>query len=103
MLTEITDREFEASTKEGLVIVLFYKEKCPFCNAMKKILSKFAGMPAVQGKDIKYFQLNRENCPETVEALGVSRIPSLFIYKDGEKIAEKTGDVTYRQLEKLVA
>ncbi|KIX13000.1 thioredoxin family protein [Dethiosulfatarculus sandiegensis] len=103
MITEITDREFEASIKGGLVIALFYKDKCPYCNAMKKILTKFAGMPAAQGKQIKYFQLNRESCPETVKELGVSRIPSLFIFRDNEKIAEKTGDVTYRQLEKMVS
>ncbi len=85
MIKEITDAEFETSVAQGLNIVLFYKEKCPYCNAMKKILTKFSGMPAAKGKEISYFQLDRENCPKTVETLQVGRIPSLFIYKDGGK------------------
>ncbi|MDD9300933.1 MAG: thioredoxin family protein [Desulfobacter sp.] len=103
MITDITDKEFDASISAGLNIVLFYKDRCPYCNAMKKILTKFSGMPAAQKKEIRYFQLNRENCPKTVDTLDVGRIPSLFIFRDGEKIAEKSGDITYRQLEKLVA
>lgn len=103
MIIEIEDHEFEASTASGLNMVLFYKDKCPFCNAMKKILVKFSGMPAAAGKEINYFQINRETNPKSTEALKVDRIPSLFIFRDGEKIAEKSGDVTYRQLEKMVA
>ncbi|MBI9091831.1 MAG: thioredoxin family protein [Desulfobacterium sp.] len=103
MITEIQDTEFEASIASGLNMVLFYKDKCPFCNAMKKILIKFSGRPAAAGKGIRYFQINRETNPQTTEALGVTGIPSLFIYRDGEKIAEKSGDVTYRQLDKMVA
>lgn len=103
MITEIQDNEFETAIASGLNIVLFYKDKCPFCNAMKKILVKFSDMPAAKGKEIRYFQINRETNPDTTEALGVTRIPSLFIYRNGEKIAEKSGDVTYRQLDKMVS
>ena len=85
MITEIQDNEFEKAIASGLNIVLFYKDKCPFCNAMKKILVKFSGMPGAKGKEISYFQINRETNPETVEALGITRIPSLFVYRDGRK------------------
>lgn len=103
MITEITDNEFEASIASGLNIVLFYKDKCPFCNAMKKILTKFSGMPAAQGKEIKYFQVHRENNPLATKNLDVGRIPSLYIFRDGEKVAEKSGDVSYRRLEKMIS
>lgn len=103
MIKELTDTDFPSAVAAGLNIVLFYKDRCPYCNAMKKILTKFSGMPGAQGKAITYYQLNREDCPATVEALDVGRIPSLFIFKDGEKTAEKSGDITYRQLEKMVS
>lgn len=103
MIKELTDGQLKDAVAEGLSIVLFYKEKCPYCNAMKKILTKFSGMPAAKDKDIQYFQLNREDCPEAVATLDVGRIPSLYIFRDGEKIAERSGDVTYRQLEKMVS
>ena len=103
MITEIEDKDFESTIASGLSIVLFYKDRCPFCNAMKKILVKFSGMPGAKGKEIKYFQINRETSPDITASLDVERIPSLFIFRDGEKIAQKSGDVTYRQLEKIVA
>lgn len=102
MIKEITDADFETATAKGLNILLFYKERCPYCNAMKKILTKFSGMPAARGKEIGYFQLNRETCPKAVETLNVGRIPSLFVFKEGRVSTQKSGDVTYRQLEKMI-
>lgn len=103
MIIEITDNEFDPAMATGLNILLFYKDKCPFCNAMKKILVKFSGIPGAKGKDIQYYQMNRENSPKITKFLEVGRIPSLYIFRDGKKIAEKSGDVTYRQLEKMTA
>ncbi len=103
MFTEITDSEFESSIGSGTNIVLFYKEKCPFCNAMKKILTKFSSMPAARDKQINYYSINRETCPVSVETLNVERIPAVFVFKDGKKVADRSGDVTYRQLEQMIA
>ena len=103
MITEIKDTDFGTAIASGLNIVLFYKDRCPFCNAMKKILVKFSGMPGAEGKNISYFQINRETSPRMTEALKVDRITALFVFKNGEKLAEKSGDVTYRQLEKMVS
>lgn len=102
MIEELTDTQLKEAVAQGLSIVLFYKDRCPYCNAMKKILTKFSGMPAARDREIHYFQLNREECPEAVADLDVGRIPSLYIFRNGEKVAEKSGDVTYRQLEKMV-
>ena len=103
MFKEITDTEYPEVLGQGMAILLFHKERCPYCNAMKKILTKFNDRPAAQGKDITYLSMDREKNPETVAALNVTGVPALFIFKNGEKIAEKSGDITYRQLEKLIA
>ena len=103
MLTEINDASFKENVSGPLDIVLFYKDKCPFCNAMKKILTKFADKPAAQGKPLRLFQINRETSPEMTEALGVTRIPSVMVFKGGEKTESKSGDVTFKDLAKMVA
>ena len=103
MLTEINDDTFKETVDGPLDIVLFYKDKCPFCNAMKKILTKFTGKPAAKGKPIRLFQINRETSPEMTEAMEVSRIPSVMVFRNGEKTTAKSGDVTFKDLEKMVA
>ena len=103
MLIEITDQDFKERVASGLSIVLFYKDQCPFCKAMKKILDKFAGMPAAAGKDIRFYQINRETNPDSTQAMRVERIPSLIVFRDGQEVGAKSGDVTYRELERMVA
>lgn len=103
MFTEITDDTFKESVSSELDIVLFYKDKCPFCKAMKKIIGKFNDKPAAAGKTIGYYQVNRETSPKCVEDLGIERIPAVFVFRNGKQVHSKSGDVTYKQLEKMIA
>lgn len=103
MFTEITDNVFSDSVAEGMSIVLFYKDKCPFCKAMQKIITKFADRPAAAGKQINFYHINRETNPDSVETMQVERVPTVFVFRDGEKLHSKSGDVTYKDLERMIA
>jgi len=103
MFTEINDANFSDSVATGLNIVLFYKEKCPFCKAMEKIITKFADRPGVADKSIGYFHINRETSPQSVEAMAVERVPAVIVFRDGVKVHTKSGDVTYKDLERMIA
>jgi thioredoxin 1 len=103
MFTEITDDTFTVSVAEGLNLVLFYKEQCPFCKAMKKIVTKFAERPAVASKEIGYYQVNRETCPRTVTDWEVERVPAILVFQGGHKVHGKSGDITYKDLERMIA
>ena len=103
MLTEITDQTFKDSVAAGVNLVLFYKDQCPFCNAMKKIIAKFAQRPGVTDRDLGYFQINRETNPEITNRLEIDRIPVVMVFRDGEKIHSKSGDVTYRDLDQMTS
>lgn len=103
MFTELTDDNFKDSVASELDIVLFYKDKCPFCKAMKKIISKFSEKPAAANKTISYFQIDRETNPQIVDHLAIERIPAVLVFRNGEKIHAKSGDVSYKQLEKMIA
>ncbi|MBF0528541.1 MAG: thioredoxin family protein [Deltaproteobacteria bacterium] len=102
MLTEISDENFEQSIASGLSLVLFYKDQCPFCQAMKKIIAKFSAMSAASTKEIEYFQINRETHPQSTQAMGVERVPTVITFKDGVKLSQKSGDITYRDLERMI-
>ena len=103
MFTEISDDNFTDSVAKGLKLVLFYKDQCPFCKAMKKIITKFAERPAVAEKTIGYYQINRETCPKSTEAMAVERVPAVIVFRNGEKVHTKSGDITYKDLERMVA
>lgn len=103
MFTEINDDNFAESIAGGLKIVLFYKDQCPFCKAMKKIIGKFAERPAVAAREIGYCQINRETCPKSTKAMAVERVPAVLVFQGGEKIHAKSGDITYKDLEKMIA
>lgn len=102
MFTEINDENFAGTIATGLNIVLFYKEKCPFCKAMEKIITKFSGRPEVAGKEIGYFHINRETSPRSVETMAVERVPTVVVFRDGVKMHIKSGDVTYKDLERMI-
>lgn len=103
MFTEITDENFTESVTGDLDIVLFYKDKCPFCKAMKKIITKFAERPAVAGKSIGYYQIDREANPHSTENMAIERIPAVMVFRNGDRTHMKSGDVTYKDLEKMIA
>jgi thioredoxin-like negative regulator of GroEL len=103
MFTEITDDSFTESVAEGLNIVLFYKDQCPFCKAMKKIIGKFAERPAVAAQQIGYLQVNRETCPKSTESMAVERVPAVIVFRGGKRIHAKSGDITYKDLERMIS
>lgn len=103
MFTEINDDTFTDSVASGLSIVLFFKEKCPFCKAMEKIIGKFSERPGIAEKNIRYLHINRETSPRSAQAMEVERTPTLLIFRDGRKLHGKSGDVTYKDLERMVA
>ena len=41
--------------------------------------------------------------PETARELGIRSIPSLYVFKDGKKVAQRIGTASYNELKALVA
>jgi thioredoxin-like negative regulator of GroEL len=70
---------------------------------MKKIITKFSERPTVADKAIGYLQINRETNPEAAAVWEVERIPTVLVFRQGEKIHARSGDLTYRDLERMVA
>lgn len=103
MFIELNDESFSESVASELDIVLFYKDKCPFCKAMKKIITKFSARPLVAQKTIGYYQVDREANPASTANLKIERIPAVMVFRNGELLHSKSGDVTYKDLEKMIA
>lgn len=95
MIKEITKTDYQetiAATPAGVCIV--FKELCPHCKNMEKVLEKFGQlMPAavLLGLDI-------QKNPDAAKALGAERAPTVCVIKDGAVRRTKTGLMNPKEL-----
>ena len=86
----VTDDTFDAEVKEAdvPVVVDFWAEWCGPCRqigpSLEELSEEYAGK-------IKIVKVNVDENPNSPAQLGVRGIPALFIFKDGEIVANKAG------------
>lgn len=68
---------------EGLTVIKFDTNWCPDC----KNLDRFIGDVIDQHQDKQFFAMDAEKFLPIAEQNGVRGIPSLLVFKNGEKIA----------------
>jgi len=68
------------------VIFDFYADWCQPCKMMEPILENIENTT-----DIKVVKIDVEKESELAQLFGISSIPTIVFYKDGEKITEKVG------------
>jgi thioredoxin 1 len=90
----LTDSDYQAGLEHTSGILLFYKKLCPNCKAMEKMLDKFfAANP-----EISYLRIDSEESPAAMKSLGVERVPTLCILKDGQVLSKKVGLMNLREM-----
>lgn len=87
MIKDVTSTEYKEETSKGLKLVKFWASWCTSCKAMDPILKKV--QEQIPSVDVLY--LNVENDVEFAMGLGVSGLPALFLYKDGEHVWTEKG------------
>ncbi|MSO00402.1 thiol reductase thioredoxin [Bacillus paralicheniformis] len=79
IITEAQFNELIQSDKE--IIVKFYADWCPDCTRMNMFIGDI--LEAYQEND--WYELNKDDLPELADKYQVMGIPSLLIFKNGEK------------------
>lgn len=85
---EVTDANFADVTREGVVLVDFWAERCPPCRMQGPIVDglakKFAGRATVGKCDV-------DSSSATPMKYEIMYIPTLIVFKDGKEVKRFTG------------
>ncbi len=87
---KVTDSEFEAQVikSDVPVVVDFWAEWCGPCKQIGPVLEELS---SEYGDAVKIAKVDTDANQEWAAKLGVRGIPALFIFKDGEMVANKAG------------
>ncbi|MDZ5761394.1 thioredoxin [Lyticum sinuosum] len=100
-LINITDSSFENEVLKykGFVLVDFWAEWCGPCKQLMPILESFAEK---NNDKIKICKLNVDDNQKIPGEMGIRGIPTLILFKNGEKISIKVGALSLKDLESWI-
>ena len=92
----VSDADFEKVVlgSSEPVVVDFFAEWCGPCKAMAPALEQVAA--DMKGK-VKVAKLDVDQNPEVTQKYTIQAMPTLMIFKDGKKVAERVGALTQKK------
>lgn len=101
---ELTEENFKSEVLEnpGVTVVDFWAEWCGPCRMMGPIFEQVSEEAA---GDAKYGKLDVDKANKVAAEYGVMSIPTLIIFKDGEKVRQLVGvqdkDALIKQIKEI--
>ena len=97
----ITKDNFDAEVlnAKGTVLIDFWASWCGPCRMLSPIVDEVAE----EHPDVKVGKINIDEEPGLAQQFNVMSIPTLMVFRNGEKIKESVGVVPKEQIESLIA
>lgn len=96
----ITKENFDSEVlkAEGTVLVDFWATWCGPCRMLSPIVDEVAS----ERPDVKVGKINVDEQPELAQQFGIMSIPTLLVFKNGEKVQESVGLIPKEKVEELI-
>lgn len=96
----ITKENFDSEVlkAEGTVLIDFWATWCGPCRMLSPIVDEVAS----ERPDVKVGKINVDEQPELAQQFGIMSIPTLLIFKNGEKVQESVGLIPKEKVEALL-
>ncbi len=88
-MKQATELNFEELTKDGLVLVDFYADWCGPCKMIAPVLEEIDS----EEQDLNIVKVNVDEQGVLAQRYGVMSIPTLVLFKDGQKVDQLVGFV----------
>ncbi|HIG63226.1 MAG: thioredoxin [Candidatus Poseidoniia archaeon] len=93
---EVTDDTFESTiTDNKLVLVDFWAPWCGPCRMVAPVLDEIAGE---HGDKVTIVKMNTDENQAVASKHGIMSIPTMMLFKDGEKIDQMVGALPKPQI-----
>lgn len=99
-IINVTNSNFKEEVLSGdkPVLVDFWAPWCGYCVRFSPILEKFSE----KHPEVKVCKLNVDDDLVDAESYGISSIPALLLFKNGEVVKRDVGSKTLNELENFV-
>ena len=100
MVKKINSNEFQSEVLngDGVALVDLFADWCMPCQMIAPIIEEISN----EKPDVKFFKINVDETPDVAIKYGVSSIPTLLIFKNGELVNKAVGAYPKEKIIKLL-
>jgi len=95
---DVDGKAFQAHRRSTIGAAVLVDVWAPWCGPCRTMGPQFAAATATLEPDVRLLKLNADQEGSVTAELGVSGIPALILFRDGQVVARQAGAMTANQI-----